>query len=506
MVWIGSKIGCKKEIKTNKKLLWLKSPTFKILGIEYNLAEENIIYSNYENKLKAVKNLLNTWSWRNLTICGKVTVIKSLAIPKIVHLFRSLPCPGEEYFKKLDSIMFSFIWNDKPDKIKRSVLINNIESGGVKQTHFSKSLKVFWIKKVLDPTYQTDWKTLFLDKISKFGGNLLWYLHPDSLKDIAQEFNPFWKNIIEIWAELNKDNYEDTDYLSRPIWYNPNIKIGNNFIFWNNISEAGVNFINDLIDEDGEFLSYEEFVNAYNIRIDFLNYAALIHAIPIEWKNKINEEETKLEEIQNFWVDKIKKQNSNKYAYDSLSAKFKERPEKSENKWKIEFNNDDINFDDIYFTNFRALAKDSTLRAFQYKILNRILATNRLLFKMNISAYDLCTFCATHSESIEHLFWECMISKNVWFFIYEKLNLKNFIPDLVFDKKTILFGYLGDNQLWKQINLFIVIIKYYIYKARLDLKEPSVHDLKSYVSFLIRIHKEIYKELDFPFMRGLVDL
>ena len=49
--------------------------------------------------------------------------------------------------------MYSFIWNSKPDKIKRSTLIQNYEKGGIKMIHIEKfimSLKVRWIKKILD--------------------------------------------------------------------------------------------------------------------------------------------------------------------------------------------------------------------------------------------------------------------------------------------------------------------------------------------------------------------
>ena len=74
------------------------------------------------------------------------------------------------------------------------------------------------------------------------------------------------------------------------------------------------------------------FGNAYQVRIDFLNYASLIQAIPVDWKQTINRNEIKLDQIENYWIDKIcKKQKPNKYAYETLSANFRERPEKSEN-------------------------------------------------------------------------------------------------------------------------------------------------------------------------------
>ncbi len=511
-IWIGNKIGSTRELKTQKPLNWLKEPVFKILGIEYNLNNEDITSSNYEVKLDAIKNLLNTWNWRNLSICGKITVIKSLAIPMLVHLLRSLPCPDEDFFKRFDTIIFSFIWNHKPDKIKRSVLINEKELGGLNLTHlrsFSKSVKIFWVKKMLDNNYNDDWKNLIQKKMEKFGGNYFWYLHSESLKEFAEEFNPFWKNVIEIWAELNENYFtENENFLSMPLWYNPNIKIDNQKIFWKNFSTMGINFVNDLISEDGTFLSYDAFIIKYNIDIDFLNYAGLLDAIPREWKEHIIDYETKLEEINHFWISKIKNNiKYNKLAYQLISEKFRERPEKVEQKWKNILNISDDDLCEIYSVVHQSLSLNSTLKAFQFKILHRILATNRLLFKMNISAYDLCTFCMTHSESIEHLFWDCMDIKNIWFKLFDKLRLKDFLPNLKFDKKTILLGYTGDESIndIKCINLIIVIGKYYIYKEKLELKEPKFDNLFKYISYMTRIHTDINEKLHSPFMRLLVD-
>ena len=45
---------------------------------------------------------------------------------------------------------------------------------------------------------------------------------------------------------------------------------------------------------------------------------------------------------------------------------------------------------------------DTRTRAFQYKILNRILYTNRILYKMNLVSSPMCTFCGDHEETLEH--------------------------------------------------------------------------------------------------------
>ena len=65
----------------------------------YFLPVHDIVLINYENNLKEMekKNLLNAWSRRNITPFGKITVIKTLVISKITHLFMNLPDPDERF-------------------------------------------------------------------------------------------------------------------------------------------------------------------------------------------------------------------------------------------------------------------------------------------------------------------------------------------------------------------------------------------------------------------------
>ena len=507
-VWIGGKIGSNSIIRTSTPLKWLKKPEFKILGIEYNLLEEDIIKHNYERKFENIKNLLNTWSWRSLTMFGKMTVIKSLAIPKLVHLLRALPNPDEQFFKKLDKIIFDFIWNGKPDKIKRSIMYNSIENGGANLTHmrsFSKSLKIYWIKKSLDDEISADWKSLLIDKLDNFGGNKVWFYHEKSYKTVTRNLNPFWKNLFEIWSELNDGKYAELDYRSRPLWLNPDIKIENKSVYFKSLSNLGINFVNDIIKEDGSFLQQTEIHNMMDVNTEISYYNALVRAIPNEWKVDIRQKRAKLESISHFWSEKLKNiQKPNKIAYKYIVSNFQEAPTKVIEKWNSK-HNEEINISSYFTAQYKSLAHDTKMRAFQFKIMHRILATNRLLFKMKINPYDLCTFCFTCSESIEHLFWECTIIKNIWFAISNELNLENIIPNLNLGPKTIILGYVEENCHQKTFNIFLTLIKYYIFRCRLDNTDPSVMGIKSYVGYQCRIYKNIKNDLNFDFIHAWVD-
>jgi len=165
------------------------------------------------------------------------------------------------------------------------------------------------------------------------------------------------------------------------------------------------------------------------------------------------------------------------------------------------FDNVNLDFTSFYIEMKKALSIDTTIREFQNKIVHRILATNHLLFKMKISDYDLCTFCFSNSETIEHIFWDCMDIKNLWFRINSDLNLKE-ILGIEFDKLTILLGYTGDHDICKKsFNIFIVSVKYYIYKCKLGEKFPNYDSLKKDACSRCRIYKNINTKLNFEFIQ-----
>ena len=85
---------------------------------------------NFIERLDSIKKLINIWSSRGLSIYGKVTVIKSLLIPKFVYVSSLLPTP-KELVKDLNRLLFKFLWKGT-DKVTRASTINDFEHGGLK--------------------------------------------------------------------------------------------------------------------------------------------------------------------------------------------------------------------------------------------------------------------------------------------------------------------------------------------------------------------------------------
>ena len=61
------------------------------------------------------------------------------------------------------------------------------------------------------------------------------------------------------------------------------------FLASKNIVINGVFFSNDIISEDKQFLSYQEFQNKYMIGTNFLEYYGIVGTVPKRGKNDISE-------------------------------------------------------------------------------------------------------------------------------------------------------------------------------------------------------------------------
>jgi len=71
---------------------------------------------------------------------GRIAIVKNLALAKLVYSCSVLNVPAE-FVKEVNSSIFSFTWNFKPDKIKRKTLIGPICNGGLNVVIFSDVVK-----------------------------------------------------------------------------------------------------------------------------------------------------------------------------------------------------------------------------------------------------------------------------------------------------------------------------------------------------------------------------
>ena len=94
------------NIYKESKVQWV-TESFSYLGIKIPVSDELDMYHlNFDDKIKETDNLLRVWNMRTLSLAGKITIIKSLIIPKFVYLFSIIPNPPKQFFDLLQSKLF----------------------------------------------------------------------------------------------------------------------------------------------------------------------------------------------------------------------------------------------------------------------------------------------------------------------------------------------------------------------------------------------------------------
>ena len=134
----------------------------KILGIYFSTDKSENDVNNFDRKLSELESLISIWNRRNLSLVGKINIIRSLAIPKIMYSCNMLAIP-KHFVKKAESIIYRFLWNGK-DKIKRNVIIQEYENAGLKMPDISSMIKanrISWVKRLLDDDSEQSWKNNF---------------------------------------------------------------------------------------------------------------------------------------------------------------------------------------------------------------------------------------------------------------------------------------------------------------------------------------------------------
>ena len=427
---------------------------------------------------------------------GKITVIKNYALPKLIYVLASLPNPSKQTVKRIEKLMYEFIWEGKPEKIKRYILTKRYENGGLKMIDletFIKSLKITWIKRFMGSDANGILNKIYMEKIHPFGGKFLFECnYSENDVDVFAGTNKFLKDVLTSWASLNSKPVI-LSYRDEILWNNSNIRAGGCTIIYKNWYQKGIKYFKDIYDDITKTIRpYDRLKDLYHLPdTDFLKYLALIESIPKRWKTNIKHENTNIPMALKTINQVIKANQTNKFVYHFLMEKKAPTDNKSEQKWTEQFRGDNLKWKNIY-TNRLSATKETKLQNFQYKFLMRIIPTNKFLLKCNIAMSALCDFCTMEIETINHLFWECLYVQQFW---TELSNLlKNCNIDITFSLRTITFGITQriNNPNIQVKNFIILLAKYFIFKSKCQKLPLSFIHFKSYLEQRLKVEKQIY--------------
>ena len=184
--------------------------------------------------------MLRVWIARSLSLEGKITVFKSLALSKItcLALVKTIP---PSIIDQLNKTQKNFIWNSLNHKIKNLTINNNYENGGLKNVNIAakiSSLQSSWIKKLFDENFH-DWKIIPLHIIHKsLGKKFVFHSNLRVNKKLTKSFPKYYREINYAWgSKFSCQALVPSAILSQFLWFNSQIQIGNKSLFFSSFSE-----------------------------------------------------------------------------------------------------------------------------------------------------------------------------------------------------------------------------------------------------------------------------
>ena len=179
------------------KSLDLTKESIKILGvhISYNKTFQDDM--NFCMTVTNICNVIKLWRMRHLSLVGKITIFKPLALSKIVYL-PLLTIVPKSIIEVLNKIQKKFLWSNKKCKIKHGTLCNDYKNGGLRNVDINLkivSVKCSWIRRLYNEC-RRDWKIIPLNYINNaIGKNFIFHSNLSIPNKTINSLPSYYKNI-----------------------------------------------------------------------------------------------------------------------------------------------------------------------------------------------------------------------------------------------------------------------------------------------------------------------
>jgi len=233
------------------------------LGVFFSYNTTKADKLNFDEKLRNMNKILNIWKNRKLTLIGKINIVKTLALSKLIFNSSNLNLP-KNLPDTITSMIFNFIWQGKPPKIERMTIVGEKNKGRLKMVDFevmNTALKFAWIKRICQNS-DSSWKTLIAHFFREHGGlsfllNCRYDVKLLNLNDVP----PFYHAILKCWQENKPIILEENTHKQNEIIWNSKNILDKHMIYLKQWHRTGIMYTNDMLDENFNFLPRQSSTN-----------------------------------------------------------------------------------------------------------------------------------------------------------------------------------------------------------------------------------------------------
>ena len=469
---VGSLRDSEAELYTQKNFKW-SNEAIETLGL--SISNDGTPSSdNYDRVLNKLECVCNKWENRTATLFGKVLLVNTLMGSLFVYSMSTMLSLTKEQIKIIEKRITRFIWNDKRPKIALSTLQKLKYQGGVRLVNLNakqKALKISWIFRLDSDAFIAECAYKALSSTLR---NLIWRCNLKKVhcRTIIKN-DSFWRQMLEAWAEINYHEVLTVNQVvNELIWGNSKITREGLPIIWKKWIERDILFVKDILRED---LSFK---NNVELRVNWLEYNALISAIPHEWKLmlKLSENLASCEAIEKSLYDKLSSNKTVSRTVYEILINDDNAMQKYIHRWSDR--GLDLNVAKFYeaFKRLYQCTRITKYRDFQYRFLLGKIICNIDLKEWGLKESDTCTFCEEDQESMVHLFWECKYVLPLWRYLKYLCDSNNIVCEV--DAFAMLYNSVH-NSGTHVVNFIVIFILQYIYRTQCKGIRPRVETLEN---------------------------
>ena len=200
------------------------------LGIIIHASLYLVVKDNCETTLSNVQRDLARWTALSASLRSRIAVKMNIA-PHVNFLSSMIPLPPPIHFwKKLDTLIRQYIWNNKQPRVKYSTLQHTTNTGGLALPNFKIYHRAFqlWALRVwMDPSSTVPWREI--------EQNLTGSLRLQDLaftgvcpKTCMLAYGPIITNTLTNFKQVEEQlRHTNKWHLTTPIWHNAHLMSGN---------------------------------------------------------------------------------------------------------------------------------------------------------------------------------------------------------------------------------------------------------------------------------------
>ena len=131
----------------------------KVLDIFFTTSRRDLECLNWNFRIEKLAKRLESWKFRSLSLKGQSMIINTLALSGLWYTGSVVPLPAWAK-KRINQIIFDFLWSGKNEQIKHEVFYLPYELGGLKVMNVALKCKALLAKGavfITDSQYRAKW-------------------------------------------------------------------------------------------------------------------------------------------------------------------------------------------------------------------------------------------------------------------------------------------------------------------------------------------------------------